>query len=211
MRCVPAATLGLLAFVLAGGCQQTPTTSAPITSPAGAEKEEGWWLKIVKPLPEEAPSSPFQERDVVLRAHREAVRAMAFSHDGKTLATGSDEKTIKLWDVKTGQERTTLKGQEGEVRAVVFAPDSKTLASGGRDLAVKLWDLNTGKVRFSFENFSGLTYGIDCSPDSKTLAYGTVYGDVRLCDVETGKPAVDAEGEEGISRVRPCRGILGGW
>ena len=70
---------------------------------------------------------------------------MAYSPDGKTLASGSGDKTIKLWDVATGKEQATLKGHTDWVTSVAFSPDGKTLASGSEDKTIKLWDVATGK------------------------------------------------------------------
>jgi len=86
---------------------------------------------------------------VVQPGHTEFIHSVAFSPDGKTLASGSNDDTIKLWDINTGQELKTLKGHTSSVRSVsvmsvAFTPDGKTLASGGGD-AIKLWDVNTGK------------------------------------------------------------------
>ena len=67
---------------------------------------------------------------------------MAFSPDGKTRASGSVDKTIKLWDLATGKDRAFLTGHH--VHAVVFSPDGKTLASGGGDKTITLWDVATG-------------------------------------------------------------------
>jgi WD40 repeat protein len=77
--------------------------------------------------------------------HEDRVLSVAYSPDGKTLASGSFDGTIKLWDVATGKERATLKGHTGWVRSVAYSPDSKTLASGSEDETIKLWDVATGK------------------------------------------------------------------
>jgi WD40 repeat protein len=71
------------------------------------------------------------------------VWCLAFSPDGKLLASGSSDRTIKLWDVATGKERATLRGHAGEVSSVCFSPDGKVLASGGDDRTIKLWDVAT--------------------------------------------------------------------
>jgi WD40 repeat protein len=70
---------------------------------------------------------------------------VAFSPDGKTLASASRDKTIKVWDAHSGQERATLKGHTEEVHCVAFSPDGKTLASAGGDGTIKLWDVKVGR------------------------------------------------------------------
>jgi WD40 repeat protein len=69
------------------------------------------------------------------------VTAVAFSPDGQILATGSDDKTIKLWDLQTGVEIATLSGHDSYVQSVAFSPDGKTLVSGGYDKTVKVWQV----------------------------------------------------------------------
>jgi WD40 repeat protein len=74
-----------------------------------------------------------------LKGHADYVSDVAFSPDNKTLASGSADKAVKLWDVPTRQELATLKGHDDEVTSVAFSPDGKTLASGSVDKTVKLW------------------------------------------------------------------------
>ena len=77
------------------------------------------------------------------------VLSVSYSPDGKTLASGSSDYTIKLWDVATARIRilATLEGHTGTVSSVSFSPDGKTLASGSEDNTIKLWDVATRQNR----------------------------------------------------------------
>src|SRR5262249_3559561 len=79
------------------------------------------------------------EKARLLGMHTEAVRSVAFSADGKTLASGSDDQTIKLWDPVTGEELFALKGHTRRVNSVSFAPDGKAVASGDHGGGVMIW------------------------------------------------------------------------
>ncbi|MEH1884279.1 WD40 repeat domain-containing protein, partial [Nostoc sp.] len=77
-----------------------------------------------------------------LTGHTNSVLGVSFSPDGKMLASGSAENTVKLWDTSTGKEIKTLTGHTNSVRGVSFSPDGKMLASGSDDNTVKLWRLD---------------------------------------------------------------------
>src|SRR5947208_98987 len=89
--------------------------------------------------------APTVKEQATLKGHTNAVWSVTWSPDGKTLASGSGDMTIKLWDTASGQERATLKGHTDWVISVAFSPDGKTLASGSQDQTIKLWDVVTGK------------------------------------------------------------------
>lgn len=99
------------------------------------------------------------------KAHGDRVWGLAFSPDRKTLASGSNDKTAKLWDAATGKLLRTFEvlGEPGRVKAphdgfhgtfrVAFSPDSKTLASGNTDGTIRIWDVAAGKLRHTIEGY----------------------------------------------------------
>ena len=76
---------------------------------------------------------------------------MAFSPDGRRIASASADRTAKVWDVATGKEILILKGHSGDIKAVTFSPDGSRIATGGLDGTVKLWDARTGLETLSLD------------------------------------------------------------
>ncbi|MEH2425326.1 MAG: hypothetical protein V7K48_31815 [Nostoc sp.] len=122
-----------------------------------------------------------------LQGHDNDVWSVSFSPDGKTLASGSADATIKLWNLETGKEIRTLTGHDNNVRSVSFSPDSKTLASGSDDKTIKLWNLETGKEIRTLTGHDNWVSSVSFSPDGKTLASGSADATIKLWNLETGK------------------------
>ena len=122
--------------------------------------------------------------------HGGRVTSVAFSPDGRLLASSSDDKTIRIWNVTTGQEVLTLTGHKGRVNAVVFSPDGKLLASAGGpfDNTVKLWNVSTGRELYTLEGnpSRGWVEAVAFSPDGLLLA-SIWWGEIKLWDVATGE------------------------
>ena len=121
------------------------------------------------------------------KGHTDSVNSVSFSPDGSTIASGSDDDTVRLWDVNTGTHIKTLTGHTDLVRSVSFSPDGSTIASGSDDDTVRLWDVNTGTHIKTLTGHTGEVSSVSFSPDGSTIASGSGDGTVRLWDVNTGR------------------------
>lgn len=142
-----------------------------------------WLISNARLAPLEA-----QELNLVVQTgHISCVSEVAFSPDGKTLASGSWDNSVKLWDVASGQEVKSLEGHTGWVWSVAFSPDGKTLASGSGDKTIKLWSVESGEVIRTLDGHTDWVQPIAFSPDGKLLASGGRDNTVRLWSVESGQ------------------------
>jgi WD40 repeat protein len=120
-----------------------------------------------------------------LTGHQRHVFSVAFSYDGKILATGSADKTIILWDVETGEKLKTLKGHSHYIYAVAFSPDGTILASGGRDRTIIIWNTVTGQEITRLSAHRHTVMSLAFSPDGKILASGSADQQIILWDTST--------------------------
>ncbi len=119
-----------------------------------------------------------------LRGHTDSIGRIAWSPDGQTLASPSRDKTIRLWNVKTGECLRTLERHNG-ARSVVFDPKGSILASGNMDNTIKLWDVETGECMRTLRGHNEDVHSVVFDPKGCILASGSSDATVKLWDVET--------------------------
>ena len=119
------------------------------------------------------------------KGHRDYLRSVAYSPDGSRLISGSDDRTIKIWNVSTGQCLQTLTGHTDYVWEVSYRPDGKRIASGSFDETIKIWDADTGKCLTTLTGHSDVVDSVAYSPSGKSLASGSDDYTIRLWDIHS--------------------------
>jgi WD40 repeat protein len=122
-----------------------------------------------------------------LIGHSNAVTSVAFSPDGQTLASGSEDKTIEMWKLDAGKRWYTLTGHSDWVTCVAFSPDGRTLASSSRDKTIQIWDLNKGKWWYALTGHADRVSAVAFSPNSEILASSSRDKTVQLWNLNKGK------------------------
>jgi WD40 repeat protein len=132
-----------------------------------------------------------------LEGHQHEIRCLAITPSGKTLASGSADHTVRLWDLTEGRLLGILEGHSGWVNCLAIDPSGTLLASAGRDGQICLWRLPSGRTGKRLEGHSQTVFCLAISPNGTLLASGSSDRTVRLWNLPTGDQLTTLEGHDG--------------
>jgi WD40 repeat protein len=122
-----------------------------------------------------------------LLGHFDWARTVAFSPDGSQVVTGSDDQSVRIWQVSSGKCIQTLQGHSDCVSSVAFSPDASQLVSGSGDESVRIWQVSTGKCIQTLQGHSGYVTSVAFGPDGEHIYSGSFDTSVRIWQVSSGK------------------------
>src|SRR5215469_5037802 len=143
------------------------------------------------------PPPPLTAPRLELRSHYGVVFALAFGPTGEWLASGTDDKMARLWDVSKGTVIRTMRGHGGIITSLAVSPDGRTLATGSSDKTIKLWDTSNGKEERTLAGHNEGITSVAFSPDGRSLASASEDRTIRLWDSSSGEQLRVLEGHSG--------------
>jgi WD40 repeat protein len=134
-----------------------------------------------------APADAAKPLEQILAGHTDQVRAVAVTPDGKRAVSGSDDGTVRVWDLAARREQAVLTGHTDWIRAVAVTADGARAVSGSDDGSVRIWDLNARREEAALTGHTGEVFSVAVTPDGKYAVSGGGDWTVRLWDLAAGR------------------------
>jgi len=149
--------------------------------PGDAQKESATTQPAV-------PSAPVHAQlSAILTGHGGAVLSVAFAPDRRILATGSDDRSVRLWDLPSGKQVIVLTGHTDAVCSVAFAPDGRTLATGSYDQSARIWEIPAGRHLTTLTGHGSWVLSVAISADGDSIATGSFDNSARLWNLKNSR------------------------
>ena len=126
--------------------------------------------------------------------HTRAINSVAITPDGRCAVSGSNDRTVRVWDLESGRCLSTLEGHSASVRSVAVSPDGRRAVSGSSDQTVRVWDPESGRCVSTLEGHTGWVRSVAVSPDGRRAVSGSDDQTVRVWDLESGRCLSTLEG-----------------
>ena len=192
---------GLAGLVVAGGGLTWLALSQRPQVPSFSASSRTVPTPTSTPSPTPSPTSsgpPLGTTFLTYRGHSAQVLAVAWSPDGKRIASTSVDATVQVWDAITGKNVLVYHGHLGEVLAVAWSPDGKRIVSGGGDHTVQVWDAASGGNVLTYRGHSDALFDVAWSPDGKRIASGSVDHTVQVWDAASGGNVLTYRGHSDV-------------
>ncbi|MBV8274800.1 MAG: TIR domain-containing protein [Verrucomicrobia bacterium] len=158
-----------------------------------AERKIWPWLRPLK----SSLTAPGGSLIGTLEGHTDWVNAVAITLHGRRAVSASGDRTLRVWDLVTGETKITLQGHTGFVRAAAISPDGRYVISGSDDWTLRVWDLVTGESKMTLQGHTGSVFAVAVTFDGRLIVSGSADNTVRVWDLATGETKMTLQGHTG--------------
>jgi WD40 repeat protein len=134
---------------------------------------------------------------VSFEGHQDSVNSVAFSPDGQMIVGGSDDMTLRLWDIQGNSIGQPFQGHQGSVNSVAFSPDGQMIVSGSDDMTLRLWDIQGNSIGQPFQGHQSSVNSVAFSPDGQMIVSGSDDMTLRLWDIQGNSIGQPFQGHQG--------------